>query len=569
MYTVPLATLLEITEMQPHEVLLGRGQLVEFRRTIGKAVFISHQWVEAGHPDPDCKQFRVLQGAFQKVMAAEWKEIPVDILSEGLNQGKPLPISHFLSEPLFFWYDYFSCPQSVDKSSTRLQDAISSIPAYVDECHFFCALVPTLQNRSGTNLVTPSTWHQRGWCRLERACRELSQNSDWIMVKNTSDLTVISGMQVSTFAGSGPVGDGAFTVEEDRGKLAPVLMTVLKRKLFSLLNANDFAGYRALLNQQPWLLKGLDCESLEPVSGVEDRGGPAMMFFHQNGFRSIRDTDSGGWMPMHYAALKGDPLLVQELLKLQADLNQSTKKGHPALGLEAGLLPLSIACLLKHNEVVQLLISSKSKMTSNALALKPLHCAAFMNNTDAIRMLYEAGSPPEYNALGRSVLQLAAYAGSCEAIEELLRHARATVDVSEPLHSAAIGVGGAEVVQRLVQMRADVNCQSDEHLKRTAFVRALYLLFHLRHRFYKVTPLSKILYHAQGATPLVMALQTGNYECAAALIDAGARLDLRNWRGLTAADFTDHHSLPEFLQEAFEGRVEACQRVTWLASGWI
>ena len=58
---------------------------------------------------------------------------------------------------------------------------------------------------------------------------------------------------------------------------------------------------------------------------------------------------------------------------------------------------------------------------------------------------------------------------------------------------------------------------------------------------------------------------SGQYEGAAALIGAGARLDLRNSRGWTAADFAHGHAVPHFLTEAFEGQLEGCQRITALA----
>lgn len=79
---------------------------------------------------------------------------------------------------------------------------------------------------------------------------------------------------------------------------------------------------------------------------------------------------------------------------------------------------------------------------------------------------------------------------------------------------------------------------------------------------------SKIFYHSKGASPLMIALLTGHHECAAALIAAGAELDLRNSRGWRAMDFLGH-SAPEFLQEAFEGRGEECQKVSSLACGLI
>ena len=168
-------------------------------------------------------------------------------------------------------------------------------------------------------------------------------------------------------------------------------------------------------------------------------------------------------MPLHYAALNGDPLLVRELLGLQADLNQGTKKAHPALGMEAAVSPLSISCLFGHNDVVQLLISSMAKLTSNALLNRPLHSAAAGNNADAVRMLCQASCPIEYNAFGQSVLQVAAYVGAYGAINELLRHPSPTLDASEALYNTAFGGADTEVVLQLVEKRADVNSQSAIH----------------------------------------------------------------------------------------------------------
>ena len=61
------------------------------------------------------------------------------------------------------------------------------------------------------------------------------------------------------------------------------------------------------------------------------------------------------------------------------------------------------------------------------------------------------------------------------------------------------------------------------------------------------------------------AVMSRQYEGAAALIAAGARLDLRNSRNWTATDFASGQSVPEFLMQAFEGQLEGCQRVAALA----
>ena len=113
MYTVPLGTLLEMTMVEPHEALKARDALVEFERNMGNAAFVSHQWVASSHPDPECQQMIVLQDALREMMG-NLKSVPVDVVSEAQNPNlKPLPASKILSEPLFFWYDYFSCPQQI------------------------------------------------------------------------------------------------------------------------------------------------------------------------------------------------------------------------------------------------------------------------------------------------------------------------------------------------------------------------------------------------------------------------------------------------------------------------
>ena len=371
-------------------------------------------------------------------------------------------------------------------------------------------------------------------------------------------------------------------MQEDCLKLRPVLMTVLKRKLIRLLKSRDFAGYRALLNQQTTILSGMGPD-LEPILEIESSDdqhedlSATSTFLHRNGFATVRTKDAAGWLPIHYAALVGDPSLVRDLLALEADPNQDTKKAHPNLGFEAGTPPLSIACYFKKNEVVKLLLSVRATFDSRGPIHYPLNAAAAVNNAEAVQMLCEAGcSPLQKNALGHTCIETAASWGlGLEAMEELLRQVRILgaldeIDPTPSLHLAAISWGGAEVVQRLVAMRADVNAQTaDEPAKRTLLMRTMYTVVLWQHKFYKVTAASKFLYHARGGTPLMMALVTGNYEFAAALIAAGAQLNPRNARGCCIADLVPKHSAPDFIVEALEGRVEACRRVSELACGWI
>ena len=184
------------------------------------------------------------------------------------------------------------------------------------------------------------------------------------------------------------MGEGEFTVQADCLTLGPVLLMVLKRKLLRLLAVRDFSGYRALLNQQTEMLKGLGCEPIQllpdfdgfeqDLSDQWDSSRPSflvMKFFHQNGFSRISESDSSGWLPIHYAALNGDPSLVRDLLELRADPKQCTRKAHADLGFEAGTPPVSIACLFKNNEVVRLLLQARASFFSDNPFHKPLNSA--------------------------------------------------------------------------------------------------------------------------------------------------------------------------------------------------
>ena len=64
----------------------------------------------------------------------------------------------------------------------------------------------------------------------------------------------------------------------------------------------------------------------------------------------------------------------------------------------------------------------------------------------------------------------------------------------------------------------------------------------------------------------MVAVMSGQYEGAAALLAAGARTDLRNSRNLTVADFAEEKALPRFLQEALEDGTQSRAEIQRIAS---
>ncbi|CAE7529769.1 yacO [Symbiodinium necroappetens] len=273
-----------------------------------------------------------------------------------------MPSSGLNSEPLFFWYDYFSCPQ-LEKSES-FHKAVDSIPAYVARCAFFFVLAPVIENTDLGAVFTEVSWAQRGWCLVERLCRELSEEAPLIVIKSQTQITVVSSVMHYGSMARSP-GECDFTLESDKIKLGPVLQKALHGKLLMLLRARDLGGYRVLLNLQPVLLRGFKVlpkyclfqdEGAEP-SSLDPASHAVAEFLFQNGFETISDIDGSGWSPLHYAALRGEPLLIQGLLEQRADPSCKTRKANPNHGTTvAGVEALDLCLAHRNNEAGYLIL---------------------------------------------------------------------------------------------------------------------------------------------------------------------------------------------------------------------
>ena len=165
---------LSMTMLRPHEELLNAGTLVQYEEgSQGSVMFISHQWAGSDHPDPFFEQFKILQEAFRKMMSNA-SGVSANILVEMMyaQDTKGVTAKELTSQPLFLWYDYFSCPQIEAQMGKTRQQAISSIAAYVEKCQYFVVLCPHVRHAENEAL-TKKSWESRGWCRLERAAEGL------------------------------------------------------------------------------------------------------------------------------------------------------------------------------------------------------------------------------------------------------------------------------------------------------------------------------------------------------------------------------------------------------------
>ena len=281
---------------------------------------------------------------------------------------------------------------------------------------------------------------------------------------------------------------------------------------------------------------------------------------------TVSGADNAGWRPKHYAALSGNVDVVEGLLQLRANPNQRTSRDVPQLGLPLWMSPLDLV-FYKHNEAAQLLLAARAHMEGGVGPA--LHWACNANNAVGARLLCCAGSSPlARNLLGPNALDCAGAFGSMAALEEMLQHCHPTsLDASRALLSCSDGGRGAsaKMVQRLIDLRADVNFQRNLRRDWTLLGRMLFSAQALKHRFGTKTVGSTRAYHASGSTALMWALVSAQYEGAAALLAAGARLDICNCRGWRAADFVKGLSIPSFLQQGLEEDPSECRRVACLA----
>jgi len=370
---------------------------------------------------------------------------------------------------------------------------------------------------------------------------------------------------------SGSVGEGEFAFPEDRQALAPVMRNIVLQKLKHCLQEGDLPGFRRHFNLQTVHLRGLE---VEPVAGFlprhdADRASDCDTladFLHQNGFQRCGEVDSAGWRPLHYAALSGDTELLRALLKEGADVNCRTAKDEPTLGFPPRMSALDMVVYFKHQKATKLLLEARAQLDGGLAAA--MHFAGPRDNAEGIRLLCAAGGRPlTQGIIGYTPLQTVASYGAIQAVEELLRQCQPDqLELSRTLWSAVNFRGGsAEMVHRLIEVRADINFRLKVSREFRVLGRLLFAKKSLQHRLGRVTSLSEKVQQQHGSTPLMQAIRTAQWEAAATLISAGARTDLQNCKKRTAADFARTLSIPSYLQMGLDGDPSECQRVSSLA----
>ena len=571
MFTVLLQTLLSMTEIRSHEELFDRGELYNFIAGMGKAIFVSHQWASFSHPDPAAKQLGVLKKCLENLVSGQSK-IHLPPVVELYGGRVKCPTTAFYQQSLYIWYDYFSVPQGTGISATEKRAlAIGSIPSYCAEADLFVILCPSIPHADLEGTVLGyNSWSDRGWCRLERMARALARDDGLVIRVDDADHPTLCGKEFLNQ--HKPPGRGQFTFDEDKTKISEVLVRMLEKKLLNYLDSKNFEKYRFWLSISHLYLDGLDVEPIEGLIPLEEPRGLnsfdssdlTAKFLQLTRFKSISQRDSAGWSPLCYAAVKGDAVLVKALLNSRANVQDKATKEKSKAKSDAFLLApnisvLSLASAVHSNEVVELLLSARANINAkDGFGGTALHAVSLTNNVEGARILCEARIDPNITCFpGLHPFATAAAWNSIGVMKVISSffpvHFNQDQSLSSDfslqfcLHVALEGSANASTISYLLDASADVNRQCRVTLKDTGW----WLVQNIMSARHRLSPsaLTRLFYHRGGSTPLMMSLLVGNLEAASVLLHAGARLDLKNARGKTAADLVRDRSVSTSLSD--------------------
>ena len=537
-----------MTGVRPHEHLLRDGLLEKMDFLRFKAMFISHQWVSAHHPDPEGQQLNVFQAAMVNLLNGSTEAKPTlwsEILSLAAGWRPHFAMTDISGSTVVVWYDYFSVPQDTQTHSSEQRNAINSIAGYIDRCEFFVVLCPSLKHATTLSPLNCHSWAERGWCRTEVMSRLLSVEKGSVLYIESPEQVNLGSPWLSTMLSPG---DGTFTVPSDREAVGKILREMVRKKMHSHLIKGDLPSYRLLLNQQQsWLRKcGIPLLPGLVTGDVGEGSDEVETFLIQHGFIRVSEYDKAGWTPICYAALVGNPQMMEALLRKRADPNQALCKNSPTAFLFKGSSALSICSSSGNNEAMQILLRARANPNQPDTQRNiPLHFAATLcDNAEGARLLLEAGADLcTTNVAGMTPFHFACVFGATKVVKELLPFTSHIAN--RQLHDAILtGHGSPEHLEFLLQIGCDIKGEFDMRLP--LGLRLAFKALAVKHCV-APTRLNTFGYYVfSGATPLMFSILAGDYEVSKFLLKAKARVDLR-CRGHTAFDIAVKLRAPDVL----------------------
>lgn len=521
-------------------------------------IFVSHQWLADRHPDPKGLQLAELRKAFMNLFSGELSissAMETELFLRSFTTMSAETVTKIRSS--YIWYDYWSIPQvslaPADEREETVRDmvnAVNTIPQYVARSEFFFALCPDLVHEDTGVPCSFATWLRRGWCRLEMVSRGLCgdyapRNDTFVLVRSGSDAIFQGALR---WLGA-IVGDGDFTVEEDRKLLRPVVKALMDDYTVAMAKSSDALGLaksRYVLAIRATLLQGLGNE--DHASLEESPEEEAATFLDRFGFRTLSDRGEAGLGPLHCAALEGRPRVAQAAVQAGADVNSSLGASVEELNLTEGSTALTLAGTQGHAEMVGCLLSlradtERSDVTgSYTIHLTVLHgtmmSSCFHHDKVLELLLQHRANIESAPFIGARPLCATCGTGTnTKSMEKLLSHGASvnwTSHMGGPLHNVALwGQGTAEAVDLLVKYAADVNAVVQPP---DASSRLFLSCAHWASSLGRTSELWQVLQALEGATPLLAAALRGHKELCEALLARRADQSCRNARGQSALD---------------------------------
>jgi len=207
----------------------------------------------------------------------------------------------------------------------------------------------------------------------------------------------------------------------------------------------------------------------------------------------VNAKQADGMTALHWAALHDDADLARRLIAADADPNAANRYG---------VTPLQLACRNGNTEIVEVLLAARADANLTGPGeVTPLMIAARTGRIEPVNALLEhAADVNAHERKSQTALMWAAADGQVEVVDALLKKG---ADFRTPLPSGftpfffAVREGRGDVVQRLIEAGADI----DETMKPSGD----------KHKPDK-----------QPTTALILAVENGHFELAAALLKAGA-----------------------------------------------
>ncbi|CAE7520652.1 unnamed protein product [Symbiodinium natans] len=511
--------------LEPHHALLRKGLL--HRWTPGMSViFVSHQWLSSGHPDPQGRHAAVLRSTLQGVLDGSL-QVEMDVAYDAnvpLDDAVEYARNQVLSGYIFL--DWFAIPQitaraeGVNEESTKSDAALAvqSIPFYVEASTIFLALVPEVKHKDTGRYCNYTSWLSRGWCRAELWCHLLSS-------KPFTQVIVVFSSKESQFMyprdwQENTIDTGDFTVESDRDVVRRLGEVAVEHKIQNLSSAGPENLYRFFLARrsrmlgQPSLTRDMDD-----------------FLFHFK-FPDLESAISAksSMNGVQCATLSGDVKMLRCLAQKKADLNANVL-GLEELGFSQDWSLLMVALESRQSaEMIRTLLDLGADVHASSFEGTPV--PAFVKNSQHIEELLRSGADFHKPGMPLGLTPLAKAAGmsNAETVSALLRlrcdpnPPLCGLGVTPMISGVALARGNSssvQIVHALLEGRADPNVvsrQSGMWLTMVAVGRAKVALLGRQ----TCTPQTRSAATLPGSTPLLTAAAIGSEELVELLLRYGA-----------------------------------------------